>query len=208
MDFGRLDPDSTSGGAARVRLGWDSAATKLFASSANTTAVVYRENYIVAPLQVDTWYFVGVTALTNADILVLLNEQKGSAYSGTVIPTVSASDICRFLQLGARVAPTRTSFAPIRLSNWIWCSNWIPSDAQLSAMAQGIPVSEIAGFTPPAGGNLYHWPMAASGNEPSIREAATLISVSDFGSPIAVPGPLLQSSTPAASGTPLDIIVT
>ena len=86
MDFGRLDPAVPSGGAARVRLIWDPDNKKLAVSTAENTGVNYRENYIVRDLQVDTWYYVGVTALANADVLLRLGTQKASSYVGTAIP--------------------------------------------------------------------------------------------------------------------------
>lgn len=210
MDFGRLDPAVPSGGAARVRLFWDPDNNKISVSTAENTGVNYRENYIIRQLQVDTWYYIGVTALANADVLVRLGTQKGASYVGTAIPPTSTGEICRFLQLGARVANPRTSHAPCRYSNWVWASNWIPSDAQINELAAGKTPGEITGFTVPTGANLYHWPMVnATGNEASlISTTGPLVSNSAFGSIITVPGPLTGDQASAASTVPLDIIIT
>ena len=91
MDFGRLDPASPAGGANRVRLLWDPDAKKLAASTAEPTGTNYRENYIISTLEVDTWYYVGITALANADVLVRLGTQKGASYIGTTLPPVSVT---------------------------------------------------------------------------------------------------------------------
>lgn len=207
MDFGRLDPGGTGGGAGRVRMFWDPDQTKLAVSTAETTGSTYRENYIVTTIEPDTWYYVGAIAWTNADVQMVLGTQRGSSYIGTAIPPVSASEICRLLQLGARTVNPRTSFAPCRFSNWIWTSNWIPNSSQLTELAAAIPPEDVSGFTAPAGTALYHWPMTvSSGNEPSLRDTAPLVSNSGFASPITVPGPPLPG-TDVAPTVPLDIII-
>jgi|GEM_PF-3895023 len=209
MDFGRLDPASPAGGANRIRLLWDPDAKKLAASTAETTGTNYRENYIISTLEVDTWYYVGVTALANADVLVRLGTQKGASYIGTTLPPVSVTEICRFLQLGARVATARTNFSPVRYSNWIWSSGWIPSDSQINALAAGTAPADVSGLTAPAGTNIYHWPMTVeTGNEASlITTTAPLVSNSTYGSIITVPGPSISGAA-ATVTTPLDIIIT
>ena len=152
MDFGRLDAAVPAGGAARVRLFWDPDNQKIAASTAENTGVNYRENYIIKQFQVDTWYYVGITALANADVLVRLGTQKGASYQGTSIPPTSTGEICRFLQIGARVINPRTNYAPCRFSNWVWASNWIPSDAQINQLAEGKTPDQITGLTVPTGG--------------------------------------------------------
>lgn len=207
MDFGRLDPTSTAGGAGRIRLFWDPDNTKLAVSTAETTSTNYRENYIITTLQPDTWYYIAVRALANADVTVNLGTTRGASYIGTTLPPVSGSEICRFLQLGARVVTARANFSPCRYSNWIWCSNFIPSDSQIAELADGKVPSAITGFTVPTGANLYHWPMTvSSGNEPSIRDTAVLTANSGFLTPITVTGPV-QATAATASTTPLDIMV-
>jgi hypothetical protein len=209
MDFGRTDPGSTAGGAGRVRLFYDPDATKIAVSTSQLAGTNYRENYIIKPLQLDTWYYVGLIAKANADVQVVLGTERGASYIGTVIPSVDTSGICRLLQLGARAISPRTNFTPARYSNWIWASNWIPSDAQINALAGGVAPQDLAGFTAPTGANLYHWPMSvASGDEPSIRDTATLVSNSLYASPVTVPGPILQGASVGAPSTaPLDIII-
>jgi hypothetical protein len=207
-DFGRLDLTSASGGAARVRLLWDPSQTKIAMASAETSGSSYRENYIISALQPNTWYYVGMVAKTNADVQVILETQRGASYVGTAIPPVSATEICRVLQLGARTASPRTNFAPCRYSNWLWCSNWIPTDTQINALAAGYLPGEIAGFSPPTGANLYQWPMgAATGDEASIIDTATFLSNGTYSSPVSLQGPILASSAVTAPTTPLDIII-
>jgi hypothetical protein len=206
-DFGRVDPSGTGGGAGRVRMFWDPDQTKLAVSTAETTGSTYRENYIVTTIEPDTWYYVGMIAWANADAQVVLGTVRGSSYIGTAIPPVSASEVCRVLQIGARVVNPRTSFAPVRYSNWLWTSNWVPNASQMTELAAAVPPEDITGFTPPAGTAMYHWPMVvASGNEPSIRDTAPLVSNSTYGSPITVFGPPLPGSETAVV-SPLDIII-
>ena len=210
MDFGRLDPAVPAGGAARVRLFWDPDNKKLAASTAENTGVNYRENYIIKELQVDTWYYIGITALSTADVLIRLGTQKGASYQGTTIPPTSVGEICRFLQIGARVANPRTNHSPCRFSNWVWASNWIPSDAQINQLSEGKLPGEITGLTVPTGAALYHWPMVnATGNEASlITTTAPLVSNSTHGTITTLPGPLLGNQPSTASSVPLDIIIT
>lgn len=208
VDFGRLDPAAPAGGAGRVRLFYDTDQDKLAVSTAETTGLNYRENYLIQPLQVDTWYYVGITALANADVLLTFNTVKGASYVGTVIPPISVSEICRVLQIGARSINPRTGFAPCRFSNWIWASNWIPSNVQLGLLAGGKPPAEVPGLTAPTGAALYHWPMSGAATEPSlINAAAPLVSNSTYGSIITVPGPVLDAAV-AAIPPQLDVIVT
>lgn len=213
MDFGRLDPSSPAGGAGRVRMVYDPDTGKLFASTCEIAGTNYRENYIMVTgkLAVDTWYYVGITALANADVLVRLEKQKGASYTGTVLPPVSATEICRVLQLGARSINPRTGFSPCRYSNWIWSSNWIPSDTQINALADGTPPSEVSGLTAPTGASIYHWPMvnAAGAEESLITTTAPLASNSPYGTIITVPGyPVVSSVVTPQVTTPLDIIIT
>jgi hypothetical protein len=210
MDFGRLDPAVPAGGAARVRLFWDPDNKKVAASTAENTGVNYRENYIIKELQVDTWYYIGVTALANADVLLRIGTQKAASYQGTSIPPTSTGEICRFLQVGARVANPRTNYAPCRFSNWVWASNWIPSDPQINELAEGKTPAQITGLTVPTGGALYHWPMVnATGNESSlVTTTAPLVSNSPYTPITTLPGPLLGGQPSVASTVPLDIIVT
>ena len=104
----------------------------------------------------------------------------------------------------------RTNHAPCRFSNWVWASNWIPSDSQINELAAGKTPGEITGLTVPTGANLYHWPMVnAAGNEASlIGTTAPLVSNSAFGSIITVPGPVTGDQASTTSTVPLDIIVT
>ncbi len=207
MDFGRLDPGSTAGGAGRMRLFYDPDQKKIACSASELAGGSYRENYLMKPMQVDTWYYVGMIARPTADVQLVVGTQRGASYQGTVIPPASASDICRTLQIGARVVNPRTNFAPCRFSNWIWASNWVPSDVQINALADGKRPENMTDLVPPSGANLYHWPMAIeSGDEPSLRDAGTLVSNSTFGSPVMVQGPMLEAPAQSAA-VPLDIIV-
>lgn len=207
MDFGRTDPTGPGGGSGRVRLFYDPSQDKVAGSTVQVNDANYRENYIIQALEADTWYYVGLTAKANADILVNVGTVRGSSYIGTVIPPVSASDICRFLQIGARTISPRTNFAPCRFSNWIWASNWIPTDGQINLLAEGKPPNEVAGLTAPAGGQLFHWPMIVeSGNEPSIGDTGPMVSNHTSTSPITVIGPAMDVAA-TASETPLDIII-
>ena len=205
-DFGRLDA-TVGTGASRVRLFYDKDENKLAVSTADNNGLNYRENYMIQPLQLGTWYYVGITALANADVRLTLDKVKATSYVGTTLPPVSVSDICRFLQIGARVANPRTSFAPCRFSNWIWASNWIPSDVQLGLLADGKPPSEVPGLTAPTGAALYHWPMSGTTTEPSLIDpAAPLVSNSTYGHIVTVPGPVLDVAVVEIT-TPLDIIL-
>lgn len=209
LDFGRLDPAGTAGGAGRIRMFYDSDAKKVAVSTSEPTGVNYRENYTISTLQVDTWYYLGLSVLANADVLLRIGTQKAASYIGTVVPALSATEICRFLQIGARVANPRTNFSPCRFSDWIWSSNWIPSDAQLNELAAGKQPSEVSGLTPPAGAAIYHWPMSSgTATEPSlISTTGPLTSNSTYGTIITVPGLSLQTATPAAAPL-LDLIIT
>lgn len=206
-DFGRNDI-ATSTGSARVRLFWDGANSKIAASTAEVAGTSYRENYAIIAIQPATWYYVGIICKSNADVQLVLDTQRPAAYTGTALPPVSQTEICRVLQLGARSANPRSNFGPCRYSNWVWCSNWIPTDSQINELAAGKLPSEIAGFTPPGGGNLYQWPMDAStGDEPSIVGTATLLSNGTRSSPVSLQGPILASATVVAPATPMDIII-
>jgi hypothetical protein len=209
MDFGRTDPTSPAGGAGRVRMWWLPDQSRLAVSTCESAGTNYRENYIIKDLPVRTWHYVGLTALANADVLLRIGTQKGASYVGSAIPPVSATDICRVFQLGAKVFNPRNSFSPCRYSDWIWSSNWIPSDAQINELASGKRPSEVSGLTPPAGAAIYHWAMStASGDEPSLISAgAPLVSNSTYGSITTVPG-LIVETAQAVSAPPLDIIIT
>lgn len=207
MDFGRTDPGSTSGGAGRMRLFYDPDQKKIACSTSELAGSSYRENYLMKPMQVDTWYYIGMIAKANADVELVVGTQRGASFIGTVIPPASASDICRILQIGARTISPRTNFAPCRFSNWIWASNWIPSNAQISELADGRRPENMTDLVSPAGGALYHWPMSVqSGDELSLRDQGTLVSNSTFGSPVVVQGPLLDAPV-QTTATPLDVIV-
>ncbi len=209
MDFGRTDPGNVAGGASRIRMIWDPDQTKLAASTSEFTGINYRENYVISPLQVDTWYYVSITAGTNADVSLRLGATKASSYVGTSLPPVSATEICRLLQLGARVANPRTSFSPLRYSNWIWCSNFIPSDPQIAELASGTPPEQVTGLTAPTGADLHIWPMAGLGTtEPSLGSGAALTSNSTYGSIVTVPGQVTSAPVQVVSPTPLDLIIT
>jgi hypothetical protein len=209
MDFGRIDPSSPAGGAGRVRMWWLSDQSRLAVSTCESAGTNYRENYIIKDLPVRTWHYVGLTALTNADVLLRIGTQKGVSYVGTTLPPISATEICRVFQLGAKVFNPRNSFSPCRYSDWIWASNWIPSDAQINELASGKRPSEVSGLTPPTGAALYHWAMSnPSGDEASlITTGAPLVSNSAYGSIITVPG-LISEEAQVVSTTPLDIIIT
>lgn len=207
MDFGRLDPGSTAGGAGRMRLFYDPDQKKIACSTSELSGGSYRENYLMKPMQVDTWYYVGMIARPTADVQLVVGTQRGASYIGTVIPAASASDICRVLQIGARVVSPRASFAPCRFSNWVWASNWVPSDVQINALADGKRPENMTDLVSPPGGALYHWPMAVeSGDEPSLRDAGTMVSNSTYGSPITVQGPMLDAPI-QSTAVPLDVIV-
>jgi hypothetical protein len=208
MDFGRLDPSSPSGGAGRVRLFYDVDQDKISCSSSDSAATIYRENYLIKTLALDTWYYIGMTALTNADVLVRVGTEKGSSYIGTIVPTVSVSDVCRVLQFGAKVVNPRSSFSPCNFSNWIWASNWIPSDVQINLLAGGTPPAEVPGLAAPTGATLYHWPMLGATTEPSLIDtAAPLVSNSTYGSIVSVVGPVLNV-TATVVPPQLDVIIT
>jgi hypothetical protein len=208
-DFGRLDPGTTSGGGSRVRLFYDADQTKLACSTSEYSGANYRENYIISTLLPDTWYYLAMSALPSGDVQVILDTSRGASFVGTTLPAVSASEICRFLQIGARVVSPRTNFVPCRFSHWIWASGWIPTTDQVNALAGGTLPGDVAGLTPPGGGSLYHWPMSGATSEPSlINTAAPLTSNSSYGSIITVPGPMMSASVVPVTASPalLDVI--
>lgn len=208
-DFGRLDPASTGGGASRIRLFWDAANTKLALSTSDVQGSIYRENYVVTQLMPGGWYYIGAIVKANADVQLVLDGQLSTSYIGTTVPPLSATEICRVLHVGARVVSPATNFAPVRYADWIWCSNWLPTTDHLNSLASGVRPHELAGFTPPSGANLYHWPMeAGSGDELTKGGGNPLIALPSATTPGLVGGPDTGAVVDPATATfPLDIII-
>jgi hypothetical protein len=210
LDFGRTDPASTFGGAGRVRVVYDPLNTKLLASTCQSDGNNYRENSILTALQADKWYHICCFAGADADVRVMINKIQGQVSVGN-IPPLDDTQICRTLSLGGRIGST--DFAPVTLSDWVWCSGSIPDMTFVNALADGTRPNAITGFQP-----TYHWPMVLTGTQE--LNISTYTRPEDVGtvagtplissaSPVQVMGLGYAGSAPADpnAGTPMDCII-
>jgi hypothetical protein len=56
------------------------------------------------------------------------------------------------------------------LADWVWCAGFLPTTAQIQALAAGSRSSDIAGFTP-----SFYWPLEGTTvTEPSAAGVAEL----------------------------------
>ena len=165
-DFATSDA-TTSGGQNRARIVYDPSVPKILASTGGAT--LYSENFIniTAPVP-DTWHYVGMAIAANRTVRIIYDTTIGGTTSGTGTP--EAANLFQTLQLGARVGTTVSSYSPILLADWIWCSGFVPTDAQILALANKNRPSNISGFDP-----TYYWPLEGTLiTEDSVNDAATL----------------------------------
>lgn len=201
-DFGRTDPAGTGGGDGRVRLvastGTDA---RVFVSTALSDGSAYRECAHTTSVQVGAWHYVAAIAGTGGDVQLIWNGEYVGTRTGTV-PSLQADSVCRELRFGAKVASPAVSHAPVSFSDWIWCSDFVPTAAQFTALASGTRPNELSGFAP-----TYHWPMAVDGGAETPLIGTQSLTASS--SPRLAVGPTFgvvpDPDPPAAQ--PLDIIV-
>lgn len=175
-------PDAVAtGGQQRARILYDPAVPKIFASNAGTTK--YAENWrsTTGILAVDEWHYVGMILAGDGAVSLVYDGTIGGTTSGTGVPEVA--NYLGTLQIGARVGTTPTNYANAVLGDWVWCNGFVPTNAQISALAAGNRPADIAGFAP-----THVWRMDQAGNtEPSVTaNAATLTATT---APATVTGP-------------------
>ena len=197
-DLGRAD--AAAGGVGRIRLvagtGTD---VKVFASSGLFDGSRYRECATNTTVDVGAWYYAGVRVEASGEVQLIWNGVATGARTGDV-PTAQA-DLCRLLQFGARSGSPVSGYAPVSLSDWIWCSGSLPTTAQVSALASGTRPADVAGLAP-----THHWPMAVDGGAETPLAGAASLAAS--GTPRLSVGPAFGApEPPAAPAVPLDIIV-
>lgn len=178
LDF--ATPDAVaSGGQQRARILWDPTASKMLASNAGVTK--YAENAITGiQMKADEWHYVGMILMSDGDVKLVYDQTIGGVTSGTGIPEVA--QFGTVLQLGARTGSTPTGYAPAILADWIWCAEFLPTNAQIQALAAGNRPLDIDGFTP-----SFYWPMVSTGpTEDSLTGTAALTATN---TPITVVGP-------------------
>ena len=199
MDFGRSDLSDATLGNYRVRIVWDAVNTKLLASNGAAVGTGYYENSIVSVLRPNTWIYMGCSVAANGATQLIINKIRATTVSGS-LPVVTTNTVCRELRLGVRSSPG-TAFAPGAYADWVWCSGFLPTAAQIDDMADGVAPTDISGFTP-----TYYWPMTQTGDqEASITGAAVLTAVE---SPIAVVGPrLVNAPIVPTFDAPMEIII-
>ena len=186
-DFGNTGSSAT-GGTGRYRLLYDNANTRILASSSKFDGSGYRQNTIegFTPNTSD-WYYIGYRAMPDSDVVGQLGTTKGTLNSGAAVTGIW-SDICQTLRFGARAHNTVSGYANVDLAAWIWCSNSIPTDAQIAELAAGKKPAQVSGLT-----YHHHWAFDQTGDEPSLVSAATLTAVN---SPTVVDGPSFGSASP------------
>lgn len=185
LDF--ATPDAVaSGGQQRARILWDPTASKMLASNAGVTK--YAENAITGiQMKADEWHYVGMILMSDGDVKLVYDQTIGGVTSGTGIPEVA--QFGTVLQLGARTGSTPTGYAPAILADWIWCAEFLPTNAQIQALAAGNRPLDIDGFTP-----SFYWPMVSTGpTEDSLTGAAALTATN---TPITVVGPSFITPPP------------
>ena len=180
-----------SGGQQRARLFYDPSVPKIAASNAGSSANgnKYAENWVPSTgLTADTWHYVGIALAGDGGVRVVYDGTIGGTTTGTGVPEV-ASYLGTF-QLGARTGSTPTLYAPVILGDWIWCSGFVPTDAQIQLLAAGNRPSDIADFDP-----TYYWTFNQTGTtEPSLGATATLTAPT---APATVVGPSYVVPLPA-----------
>lgn len=182
-------PDAVAtGGQQRARIVYDPAVPKIFASNAGTTK--YAENWksTTGILAVDEWHYVGMILAGDGGVSLVYDGAIGGTTTGTGVPEVA--NYLGTFQLGARVGSTPTSYANALLGDWVWCNGFVPTNAQIAALAAGNRPSDIAGFSP-----SHYWRMDQTGaTEPSVTaNAATLTATT---APATVTGPDYLVSKP------------
>lgn len=172
-------PEAGTTSQRRARIIYDPTASKILASNADGTA--YVENYVSSTgLTVDSWHYIGIMLAADASPKIIWDQTIGGPNTTGTNPVVS--NTLGTLQLGARIATTPTSFAPVILGDWVWCNGFLPTNAQILALAAGNRPTNVAGFNP-----SHYWPLNGTATtEASLAAAATLTSPT---APATVLGP-------------------
>lgn len=173
-------PDATaSGGQQRARLLYDPAVPKIMASNAGVSK--YAENYVSsAGLAADQWHYVGMRLAADGGVTVIYDGTIGGTTTGTGVPEVA--NYLGTIQFGARTGTTPTSYAPVILSDWIWCNGFVPTNTQILALAAGNRPPSVSGLSP-----TYYWTLDGTAvTEASSTGTATLTAPT---SPASVVGP-------------------
>ncbi len=104
----------------------------------------------------------------NRTVRIVYDTTIGGTLASTGTP--EAGNFFQTLQLGARVGTTVSAYAPVLLSDWVWCAGFVPTDAQILALASANRPNDISGFAP-----TYYWPLEGTLiTEDSINGTATL----------------------------------
>lgn len=178
LDFGTPDA-ATSGGQQRVRVFYDPGNIKLAASTGG--ASLYSENSITSPgLTADTWHYIGVILGADRTVRLVYDATIGGTTTTTNIP--EAGNFLQTLHLGSRTGTTPASFGPVILSDWIWCNGFVPTNAQILALAAGNRPAAVAGLSP-----THYWTLDGTAiTEDSKTGTATLTAST---APASVVGP-------------------
>lgn len=180
-------PDAVAtGGQQRARILYDPSVPKIMASNAGGSAAgnKYAENYVSSSgLAADQWHYVGMRLASDGAVTVIYDKTIGGTTTGTGVPEVA--NYFGTIQLGARTGATPTSYAPVILSDWIWCNGFVPTSAQIMALAAGNLPNAVSGLTP-----THYWPFNGTGatEGSATATAATLTAPT---APATVVGPEL-----------------
>jgi hypothetical protein len=169
MDF--AIPDAVaSGGQQRARIFYDPGNTKIAASSGGSSANgnKYQERWVTASPGADTWHYVGISIAGDGAVTLVYDGTIGGTTTATGIPEVA--NYLTVLHLGSRNGTTPTLYAPAILADWVWCAGFLPTTAQIQALAAGSRPSDIVGFNP-----SFYWRLEGTTvAEPSAAGVAEL----------------------------------
>ncbi len=165
-------PDAvTSGGQQRVRIVYDPTAPKIMASNGGNSANgnKYLENWRTPTgLTADSWHYVGVMLAGDGTPTIVYDGNIGGTNTGTGVPEVA--QYLTVLHLGSRNGTTPANYAPVMLADWVWCAGFVPTNAQITALAAGNRPDDIDGFSP-----SYYWKLEGTTvTEPSSASVAEL----------------------------------
>jgi hypothetical protein len=162
-------PDAATAGGQRARIVYDPTVPKIMASNSGTAGNGnrYMEDTHAGTVVADEWRYTGMSLAANGAVTCIYNGAIGGTPSG------AAPDIGNYLtvmHLGSRNGTTPTSFAPAIYGDWVWCVGFVPTNAQITALASGKRPTDITGFSP-----TYYWPLeGTTTTEDSSAASATL----------------------------------
>lgn len=187
VDFGRYDLAIGAGGA-RNRLLYDGANDRIITSSCLTDGSFYYEHEIGGFIpDPSLWYYVGYAAKPSGETVGYRDSQRSTwAFGPTITPP--NDNVCWHLRFGGRANATVSGLANVDLADWIWCSDSIPTEAQIGQLVAGAKPANVSGLA-----YHHHWAFDQTGNEPSLVSAATLTATNN---PTVVAGPSVGSTAP------------